>query len=79
MAPIGIVAIFYAAMFIVGFALSGFVGSLVWPYTINSWLEVAGKDPAVLKWHGFLLGVIPGVGQAGILLCLVTWIMMLFL
>ena len=60
-------------------AVSGLLGAFLWPYTINSWLRVAGKRPKVERWQGFLLGLIPIVGQFTIVAALVTWVAMLFL
>ncbi len=55
------------------------IGALVWPYTINAWLVYAGKPPAVLWWHGALLGLVPGLGQFAAPLAILTWVLMLFL
>lgn len=55
------------------------VGALLWPWTINTWLEYAGKDPRVLWWHGALLGFCPVLGQLTIPAAVGTWILMLFL
>ena len=59
--------------------LSGIVGAFCWPYTLNSWLVFAGKPPAILWWHGFLLGYVPGLGQMSIPAAVITWILMMFL
>ena len=56
-----------------------FVGALLWPYTINSWLVFMGKPAVVVWWHGALLGFAPIIGQATIPAAIVTWILMLFL
>ncbi len=56
-----------------------FLGGLAWPWTINTWLGWADKDPAVLWWHGSLLGFVPAVGQSWIVLTPVTWIVSLFM
>jgi hypothetical protein len=49
------------------------------PYSVNSWLAVAGKDPAVGYWAGFGVGLIPAVGQIAVPVAIVTWIAMMFL
>lgn len=55
------------------------VGAWLWPYTINSWLEYAGREPCVVWWHGALLGFCPGVGQLTIPAAVLTWVLVLFL
>jgi len=55
------------------------IGGLLWPYTLNTWLEYIGKEPCVVWWHGVLLGFCPIIGQATIPAAIVTWILMLFL
>jgi len=64
----------YGAVFLV----CGFIGGFLWPYTVNSWLEVAGKDPCLTYWHGFLMGMVPGVGQLFIPAAFITFVCMLF-
>ena len=59
------------------FSLSGIIGAFLWPYTINSWLEVAGKEPQVQWWQGFLLGYVPYLGQLAIPAAVITWIAMM--
>lgn len=55
------------------------IGAICWPYTLNTWLEYAGKEPAVEWWHGALLGLVPGVGHLALPGVVLTWILMLFL
>ena len=55
------------------------LGAWLWPYTINTWLVVADKDPTVLWWQGAIIGIIPGLGQIMIPGALLTWIIMLFI
>ena len=67
---------------VLGFILRmvmGAVGSYTWPYILNSWLLFMGKTAKVLWWHGFLLGIIPGFGEASIPIAIFTWMAMLFL
>lgn len=59
--------------------ISGILGAFCWPYTFNSWLVYAGKQPQILWWHGFLLGYVPGLGQLSVPAAVITWIMMMFL
>ena len=63
----------------VALIISGLVGMLCWPYTINTWLIFFGKPAGVLAWHGFFLGLAPFLGQASIPAAVITWILMLFL
>jgi len=60
-------------------SLGAAVGAFCWPYTINAWLVFLGKPPAVVWWHGALLGFAPFIGQVSIPAAVVTWILMLFL
>jgi hypothetical protein len=59
--------------------VSAIIGAFVWPYSINTWLEFANKEPVVVWWHGVLLGFVPAIGQVGLPLAAITWIAMLFL
>ena len=64
---------------IVALAACSIVGAILWPYSINTWLAYAGKDPSILWWHGMLLGFCPLIGQITIPVAVVTWILMIFL
>lgn len=55
------------------------VGAWLWPYSLNSWLVYFGKAPQIQWWHGALLGICPGLGQACIPVAVITWILMLVL
>jgi hypothetical protein len=55
------------------------LGGWLFPYTVNSWLEYAGKEPQVKFWMGMIAGFVPGVGQLLIPAALITWMLMLFL
>lgn len=57
----------------------GVIGASTWPYLVNSWLLVAGKETVIVWWQGFLMGLIPGVGQLAIPVSLLTFIILLFL
>ena len=55
------------------------IGAIVWPYTINTWLIFAGKAPIIVWWQGSIMGFVPVMGQIGIPVAFVTWVLMLFL
>ena len=59
--------------------IGAIVGSVCWPYTINTWLEFAGRPSAISHLQGAMIGIIPGVGQFSIPAAFITWIIMLFL
>lgn len=56
----------------------GIVGGICYPYAINSWLVYAHKEPSITFWTGFLIGIVPGMGQFALPAAAVTWILMLF-
>lgn len=60
-------------------AINGLIGSLCWPYTINTWLTYCHKDANILWYHGLLISFVPGIGQLALPLTAVTWILMMFL
>lgn len=55
------------------------VGGFLWSYTINEWLDYAGKTQRVTWFQGALLGLIPALGQASIPVAAGTWIVMKFI
>ncbi len=55
------------------------LGALLWPYTINTWLIYANKQPVVEWWMGGLMGIVPGIGQSCLPAAFITFILMLFL
>ena len=55
------------------------INSITFPYAINEWLIYFHKTPSVVWWHGALIGFVPGIGQLGITIAVLTWIIMLFL
>jgi hypothetical protein len=55
------------------------LNAFTFPYVINTWLIHFGKVPVVLWWHGLLIGFVPGIGQLGLILALITWIATLFI
>lgn len=66
-------------MIILVLVVSVVVSAVLWPYSINAWLVYFGKEPAMLWWHGVLMGLIPGVGQGVLVVAAFTWVLMLFL
>jgi len=64
---------------ILGLLLSTACGAVLWPYSLNTWLDFFGRPESIVWWHGVLLGLCPGVGQFGFILAAVTFILMLFL
>jgi len=67
------------AQIVIILLLSGILGSILWPYSINSWLLFMGKDPVFPAWGGFLLGILPIFGQSVVAVAIVTWVLMMFL
>ncbi len=59
--------------------IGGIVGMFCWPWGINNWLVFAGKEPAMLWWQGFLLGMIPVFGKWSLIFAVITWIILMFL
>lgn len=58
----------------------GFVlGAVLWPYTINTWLEYFGREAVVTWWQGGFIGFIPYVGQMSLPAAFITWLLMLFI
>jgi len=57
----------------------GVIGGFAYPYAINEWLSFFGKENTIVWWQGFVLGLIPGIGQASLPVAAVTWVLMLFL
>ena len=60
-------------------AICSIIGAILWPYSINTWLEFFGKEPSIVWWHGVLMGFCPVLGQITIPVSVGTWILMLFL
>lgn len=59
--------------------ISAVIGGLAWPYAINTCLGFAGKSPAVGFWAGALIGFCPGLGQFGLPVAVIVWIVSLFM
>jgi len=66
-------------LFVIFLLIFGVLGIFLWPYSINAWLTYFDKQASVTGLQGFLLGLIPGLGQIMIIVALVTWVLMLFL
>jgi len=62
-----------------GIFFSVVIGAGLWPYTINSWMEFAGKEGSVRAWQGALLGLVPILGPLSIPAAVITWILLLIL
>ena len=71
----GIVLMLWLGMCVI----MGIIGSFLWPYSVNTWLEFLGKDTALSGTQGFFLGMIPGIGWSSIAIAFATFILMLFL
>jgi hypothetical protein len=59
--------------------VNALIGSLCWPYVVNSWLGYFHKDAHIVWWQGMLISFVPGLGQLAIPLTIVTWLLMIFL
>jgi len=59
--------------------VGGFLGMLLVPYTLNSWLVFFGKESTIVWWKGALIGIIPGIGELMIPAAFITFVLMLFL
>lgn len=64
---------------IIVLSIFGIIGGFCFPYALNSWLVFFGKAPTVVFWQGFLLGIIPYIGQSSIPIAIITFIVMLIL
>lgn len=69
----------FGILWVIIIAIAFTIGALLWPYTINSWLVYAGKEPVIEWWMGGLMGLVPGIGQSCIPAAFITFIIMLFL
>lgn len=74
--PIGIVAI--VALCLLYTAIAGLLGFAA-DYAISFWLKWAGR-PDNFKWvHGFLICLIPGIGQLSLPAAIITFVISFFL
>jgi hypothetical protein len=58
--------------------LSALVGMFPITYSVNSWLEWAGKPEVFKLYHGFLIGLIPAFGFGSIPAAILTFILSFF-
>lgn len=66
---------FFVAVLIIGiWSLCGFC----WDYSINTALDIAGKDTQISWWAGYLIALVPGFGQISVPVAVVAWIVTLF-
>lgn len=75
---IGVLAV-YSIPIIIIYGILGLIGGFLWTYVINTWLVYFGYVPVLLFWHGFLIGIIPKIGQLSIVCSIITFITMLIL
>lgn len=61
-------------LFVIVIALLG----VCWQYSINTWLEYAGKEPCIQYWKACLISCVPGVGQLAFPVAFITWLVMMF-
>lgn len=64
---------------IIVLGIMGIIGGFLFPYSINSWLVFFGKEPVMVFWQGFILGIIPYTGKISIPFAVVTFVLMMFL
>ena len=57
----------------------GCIFGACWTYSLNIWLTYFDKPNIKFFWIGYILGVIPGIGQLGLPLAAITYIIHLFL
>lgn len=62
-----------------GMLFSAVIGTFLWPYAINSWMEFAGKEGTIVWWQGLLIGLVPVLGLLSIPVAVVTWILLMIL
>lgn len=60
-------------------SLVGCLFGICWTYSLNIWLTYFDKPTIELFWTGWILGVVPGIGQLGLPLAVITFITHLFL
>lgn len=55
------------------------VNAILWPYTINTWLEYLGREGVIQWWQGVLIGLVPVVNKFVIGAAIITFILMLII
>ncbi len=58
--------------------VSAFIGGFCIKYSVNNWLEWAGKPQSFTYWHGFLIGLIPYLGFGSIMVAIITFVLTFF-
>ncbi len=58
--------------------ISATIGGFLWKYSVNNWLEWAGKPQSFKFWHGFLVGLFPPVGFGSIPVAIITFVLSFF-
>jgi len=58
--------------------VTGIIGSICIPYTLNTWLIYAGKEATITALNGFLFGLVPPIGLLSIFSSFGTWVAILF-
>ena len=76
LAIIGFASITVGLMIAICF-FTGILGAFLWPYILNHWLAFMGYSYMVVWWQGFLLGLIPYIGEAQIPIALFTFVFFL--
>ena len=59
---------------IIWFMVMFLIGTFTWPYILNHALVLVGKPATVQWWQGGVIGCIPGLDRAGIIIALATWV-----
>lgn len=57
---------------------SGIVGGFCWTYILNTLLIHFGRIGNVTFLQGFLIGLVPGLGQMSLPMAVITWILTKF-
>lgn len=67
--------------YIIIIAIAVLISMGCWHYTLITWLSYFGKPTINIGyfWPCFVIAIVPGLGQAGIPVAILTWILMLFL
>lgn len=55
------------------------LGSVCWTYSINHWVLHFHAAHTIKWWQGGLMGLVPGLGQLGLVAAVATWILSIFI
>lgn len=69
----------YLSFIMVLLVLSGLVGAVLWVYIINTWAIYLGKAVTFGVGSGFVLGMIPGIGQLSLPIAAITYLAFLLI